>query len=194
MDLKKYINLLKNDFLKALFEQYKPFLLFLGKFFLSYLLLVSLYRFYLASTPDDTIDGITSNVSFLTTKIASVFGLDMLTKADFLQYQIIYKGKYIARIIEGCNAISVIILFTAFVYAFAGKLKPTMLYIIGGGVLIYILNILRIISFAILIYYFPEQEHLLHGVVFPLMIYGVVFVLWVYWVKNYSKYVSKSHE
>lgn len=177
--------------MKTLFEQYKPFLLFLGKFFLSYLLLAIVYRFYLATVPDDAIDGITANVSFLTTKIANIFGLDIVTKADYLQYQIIFKGKYIARIIEGCNAISVIILFIAFVFAFAGKLKSTVFYIVGGGLIIYFLNIFRIISFTILMYYFPRQEHLLHGVVFPLMIYGIVFLLWIYWVKNYSKYASK---
>lgn len=177
--------------MKTLFEQYKPFLLFLGKFFLSYLLLAIVYRFYLATIADDAIDGITTNVSFLTSKIANIFGLDIITKADYLQYQIIFKGKYIARIIEGCNAISVIILFIAFIVAFSGKLKVTLLYILGGSLLIYFLNIFRIIFLTVLIYHFPDQEHLLHGVLFPLIIYGIVFLLWIYWVKNYSKYASK---
>ncbi len=37
--------------------------------------------------------------------------------------KIIYKGQYISRIIEGCNALSVIILFISFVIAFTGKWK-----------------------------------------------------------------------
>jgi len=40
--------------------------------------------------------------------------------------KLFYKGKYISRIIEGCNAISVIILFISFVIAFTGKLKNTI--------------------------------------------------------------------
>lgn len=183
--------MLKIDFLNTLFQQYKPFLLFLGKFFLSYLVLTMVYRFYLTTFSNGTIDGITANVSFLITKIATVLGLDLVTKLDHSQYQIIFKGNYIARIIEGCNSISVIILFVAFIYAFAGRLKVTVIYMIGGAFLIYFLNILRILCFSILVYYFPEHEHLLHGVIFPLMIYGVVFLLWIYWVKNYSKYASK---
>lgn len=177
--------------LNTYFQQYKPFLLFLGKFFLSYLVLTFLYQGYLSSFGDDIMDGITSNVAFLTQKFANVFGIAMSTKLDYLQYQIIYNGKYLARIIEGCNAISVIILFIAFIVAFSGKLKLTLLYILGGSLLIYVLNIFRIIFLTVLVYHFPNQEHLLHGVLFPLVIYGIVFLLWVIWVNKFSGYASK---
>lgn len=172
-------------------QQYKPFLWFLGKFFLSYLVLTVLYREYLSSFGDDVVDGITSNVSFLTQKIANVFGIAIATHPDYLSYQIIYKGKYLARIIEGCNAISVIILFVAFVVAFSGKIKTTILFVLGGSVLIYILNVFRIVFLTVLAYHFPSQEHILHGVLFPLIIYGIVFLLWVIWVNKFSKYASK---
>jgi len=175
------------------FQQYKPFLLFLGKFFLSYLVLTVLYQGYLSSFGDDVVDGITTNVAFLTQKIARVFNVDISTQLDAVQYQIIYHGKYLARIIEGCNAISIIILFIAFIVAFSGKLKVTLLFIFGGSVLIYILNIFRIIFLTILVYHFPHQEHLLHGVLFPLIIYGIVFLLWIIWVNKFSGYVSKQN-
>lgn len=177
--------------LKTYFQQYKPFLFFLGKFFLIYLGLTVLYQVYLASFGDDVVDGITANVAFLTHKVANIFGMNVFVHPDYLQYQIIYKGKYLARIIEGCNAISVIILFIAFVVAFSGKLKPTAFYILGGSLLIYILNIFRIVFLTILVYRFPNQEHILHGVLFPLTIYGIVFLLWVIWVNKFSKYASK---
>jgi exosortase family protein XrtF len=173
------------------FQQYKPFLLFLGKFFLSFLVLTVLYQSYLANFGDDVVDGITSNVAFLTQKIANLFKIDISTQLDVLQFQIKYHGKYLARIIEGCNAISVIILFIAFIVAFSGKLKVTLLYIFVGSVLIYIFNIFRIIFLTILVYHFPHQEHLLHGVLFPLIIYGIVFLLWIIWVNKFSGYVSK---
>lgn len=177
--------------LNTYFQQYKPFLLFLGKFFLSYLVLTVLYQSYLASFGDDVIDGITSNVACLMQKIVDVFGVNISTKLDYMHYQIIYNGKFTARIIEGCNAISVIILFIAFIVAFSGKLKLTLLYILSGSILIYILNVFRIIFLTVLVYYFPNQEHLLHGVLFPLVIYGIVFLLWIIWVNKFSGYVSK---
>ena len=103
-----------------------------------------------------------------------------------------YNQRHMARIIEGCNGLSVIILFISFVIAFSGKIKPTVLFIIGGSLLIHILNVGRIALLCILMYYFPEQEHLLHGVVFPLFIYGVVFLLWIIWVNKFSKYAKKN--
>jgi len=173
------------------FQQYKPFLLFLGKFFLSYLVLTFLYRFYLATVPDYLVDGITANVSKLVMKFAEWFGVSIETKLVYMDYDIIYKGKIVARIIEGCNAISVIILFIAFIVAFSGKLKATVLYILGGSLLIYVLNIFRIIFLTVLVFHFPNQEHLLHGVLFPLVIYGIVFLLWIIWVNKFSGYARK---
>jgi hypothetical protein len=41
------------------------------------------------------------------------------------------------------------------------------------------------------LYHFPQYEHLLQGVVFPLVIYGVVFLLWVVWVNKYSFYATE---
>jgi len=141
--------------------------------------------------PDDLVDGITTNVSKLVMKFSEWFGVSIETKLNYMDYDIIYKGKIVARIIEGCNAISVIILFVAFIIAFSGKLKVTFLYILGGSVLIYILNVFRIIFLTVLVYRFPNQEHFLHGVLFPLVIYGIVFLLWIIWVNKFSGYVSK---
>jgi exosortase family protein XrtF len=84
----------------------------------------------------------------------------------------------------------VVILFISFVIAFSGKLKATLFFVFGGSVLIYVLNIVRIVFLTILMFRFPKQGHFLHGVVFPLFIYGVVFILWVIWVNKFSKYAK----
>lgn len=104
--------------------------------------------------------------------------------------KIIYKGQYISRIIEGCNALSVVILFISFVIAFTGKFKKTVVFILLGSLLIHILNIARIALLCIALYSFPEYEHILHGVVFPLIIYGIVFLLWVIWVNKFSLHAT----
>ncbi len=150
-----------------------------------------LYRGYLSKT-DNGIDGITSNVAVLTEKSAHLIGVNISIGKEYMYYNISYQDKIVARIIEGCNAISVIILFIAFVIAFSGKLKTTLLFILSGSLLIYILNVIRIVILSVLMYHFPEQEHILHGVVFPLIIYGAVFILWVIWVNKFSKYASKT--
>jgi len=71
-------------------------------------------------------------------------------------------------------------------------LKQTILFIVIGSLIIHILNIVRIALLCIALYNYPDYEHILHGVVFPLIIYGVVFLLWVIWVNKFSIYVRET--
>lgn len=173
-------------------RQYRPFLSFLGKFFLTYLLMTLFYQWYLSGFEHRGIDPVTRLVSHQTEGLLKMIN----DKTFFVEdkpgqfIMIYYNESYVARIIEGCNAVSVIILFVSFVVAFSGRPRPTALFILGGTLLIYVLNIFRIAVLTVLVYKFPRQEHFLHGVAFPLMIYGVVFFLWVFWVNKYSNYAA----
>ncbi|WNM19166.1 exosortase family protein XrtF [Flavobacterium capsici] len=182
--------------MKKLLLQYKPFLLFLGKFFLSYLILTLIYQTYLNQfdVKNAEIDGFTNSVAKQTELVLSLFDDQSYTMPHLTEpsVKLYYKNKYISRIIEGCNGLSVMILFVAFVIAFSGKFKNTIVFILLGLVVIHVLNVLRIALLSVALYSFPEYEHFLHGVVFPLVIYGVVFLLWVIWVNNYSSYARVS--
>jgi exosortase family protein XrtF len=170
----------------------------LGKFFLSYLLLTVVYQSYLDQfdTQKAEVDGLTEIVANQTEVILSLIDDQSYTMPHLKEpsVKLFYKNKYISRIIEGCNGISVIILFIAFVIAFSGKFKNTLLFIVIGSVIIHILNVLRIALLSIALYSYPEYEHFLHGVLFPLVIYSVVFILWVIWVNNYSSYAKVSEK
>ncbi len=178
------------------FLKYKPFLLFLGKFFLTYLLLTVFYQFYLNQFDEKKFetDGFTTLVADQVQQVLFFSDVDASAVPHESQptIKLFYNKKYVARIIEGCNAASVMILFAAFVIAFTGKWKHTILFLLSGCLLIHVLNIIRIALLSAALYHFPEQEHLLHGVVFPLFIYGVVFILWVIWVNKFSSYAKKT--
>ncbi len=92
-------------------------------------------------------------------------------------------SKYSVSIVEGCNAISIVILFVSFILAFAENLKKTLLFLFAGIVLIYVINILRIAILTVGMYNYPQYENVLHSVIFPGIIYGMVFLLWMVWVK-----------
>jgi exosortase family protein XrtF len=175
---------------------YKRFLLFLGKFFLTYLLLTYLYESYLGQFNSEKfeVDSFTQVVAKQAKDVLLVFGqhVSIVLNPNESAINFVFNKKYIVRIIEGCNGLSVIILFISFIIAFSGKRKTTILYIIGGSILIHFFNVLRISFLCFLIYHFPEYQTLLHGVVFPLFIYGVVFLLWIIWVNKFSLYASKT--
>ena len=176
--------------MKNLLQQYKPFLVFLGKFIVSYLILTFLYQSYLNRFDEKNaeVDSFTQLVAEESASVLSWFDSQSYTMPHLTEptVKLFYKGKYISRIIEGCNALSVIILFVSFIIAFTGKFKNTILFIIFGCILIHVLNISRIALLCVGLYHLPQCEHLMHGVIFPLVIYGVVFLLWVIWVNKYS--------
>ncbi len=155
-------------------------------------MLTVLYKLYLNSFETTNIDGITNFAGHNVDQLMRWFNCDIkIFKSISKPYlEVWYNQKYTLRIIEGCNAVSVLILFVSFVIAFSGKFKTTLLFIISGVLLIYILNVIRIALLTILLFYFPEKEHILHGVLFPLIIYGLVFILWIIWVNKFSKYAK----
>jgi exosortase family protein XrtF len=122
--------------------------------------------------------------------ILSFFGFDAeLAQHDKeLSIKLFLKDVYLARVIEGCNSLSIIILFIAFIIAFPGSFKKTFLYAVFGSLIIYGVNILRISFLTIALGKLPQQKELLHNLVFPSIIYGLVFLLWVIWVNFFSNY------
>ena len=176
--------------MKSLLLQYKPFLLFLGKFLLTYLLLTVIYQSYLNRFEADQneVDSFSQLVANQTQSVLTLFDAKAHIEAHPTEpsIKIFYRGQYISRIIEGCNALSVVILFISFVVAFTGKFKQTLIFILLGSVLIHVLNIARIALLCVALYHYPEFEHILHGVIFPLVIYGIVFLLCVVWVNKFS--------
>ncbi|MBZ4041597.1 exosortase family protein XrtF [Flavobacterium hibisci] len=178
--------------MKKYLVQFKPFLIFIGTFFAAYILLTIIYKSYLNSFESNNIDGITAVVGSNVYWLMDAFNCDVLIQKSLsgAYLEVWYNKHYVIRIVEGCNAVSVIILFVSFVLAFSGKLKTTVLFILSGTLFIYILNVIRIALLAVLLFRYPEKVHLLHGVLFPLIIYGFVFVLWVFWVNKFSKYAK----
>ena len=117
---------------------------------------------------------------------------EVLPHPDEPSLKLIMNGKYLARVIEGCNSVSVIILFLSFVIAFSGKLKHTFMYALSGSVLIYSVNLFRIVVLTIGLYHYPWRRDILHTVIFPGIIYGMVCLLWVIWVNRLSNLASKN--
>ncbi|MBF4494048.1 exosortase family protein XrtF [Flavobacterium sp. JLP] len=178
--------------MKKYLVQFKPFLIFIGTFFSAYILLTLLYKLYLNSYSPIDVDAITNVVGRNVEQLMHFFNLDIRIEKGFAAPYLLvfYNGEIPIRIVEGCNAVSVIILFVSFVIAFSGKLKTTLYFILFGAFFIYVLNVIRIALLAVLLFHFPDKSHILHGVLFPLIIYGLVFILWIIWVNKFSKYAK----
>jgi exosortase family protein XrtF len=191
--IKKSIFLLKIHILKNSFSQHKIFFTFLAKFLLFYIAFSATYSLYLSQfdAKKNELDGFTQLVASQSVKIMSFFSEDVKMSPHEFQpaVQVIYNGKYVARVVEGCNGLSVMILFAAFIFAFSAQWKKTTLYILIGIMLLHLLNCVRIAFLCFALFHYKQYGVLLHGTIFPLIIYGAVFLLWILWVTQFSGYV-----
>lgn len=177
--------------MKALFYKYKSVLRFILTFIGSYLVLFFIYQLYLKYGASTTYypDVVTHLVALQSESVIQAFGYDVTVIPNKQEpaMNIMQSGTVLARVVEGCNAISVMLLFVAFILAFFDGKKKTFLYIIAGLVLIYGMNVLRIALLTVGIIKYPAYTELMHGTVFPLVIYGTVFLLWIGWIRVYKK-------
>ncbi len=171
--------------MRKLFGTYRLTIAFIFKFLLIYVLLVWLYSLYLGHYVLQT-DPLTLWVGRAVSGIYHLLGLDVKTLpiSGESGLKLIINGQYVARIIEGCTAASVIILFVSFVIAFGQKIKKSLLFAMLGGVLIFIFNLFRIVFLGYLLYAFPQYQDIAHRIVFPALIYGFVVVLWIIFIKK----------
>lgn len=173
-------------------QKNRTIIIFLIKFFVTYFVLSGIYSIYLKQTQEKvnffSCSPITKTVANHVQQTAKMLGYDAYVEqnSNELSMKLMLNGKYVSRIIEGCSSISIIILFLSFIIAFSGSLKATILFGLFGSVLIYIVNVLRIIALGVLYYKFPKYQDILHDLLFPAVIYGLTFVLWITWVKFYS--------
>lgn len=174
--------------MKELVRKYKGVIRFVLLFLGTYLVLSFCYSVYLQFSKGGVYhpDFVTHLVAKQSAAIISGFGYeaDIVAHQQYSQMQLFINKKFLGSIIEGCNSLSIIVLFISFIVAFAEKFKKTFLFILAGTALIYAVNLIRIVILSIALHHYPEQEKLLHGVVFPALIYGIVFLLWMLWVRK----------
>jgi exosortase family protein XrtF len=177
--------------LKALLAKYKLVLRFIITFLAVYTVLTIGYNLYLNLSDGSKFypDYFTNLAARQTNSLLNGIGYEanVLAHPNEPSMKIIIKGKFVARVIEGCNAISIIILFLSFIIAFSGKFKTTLMYCFAGSIIIYTFNLIRIVILSVGLYHYPWRREILHTVIFPMLIYGTVFLLWMIWVNRFSK-------
>ena len=169
-------------------KTYKPVLLFIAKFAGIYALLSWIYWQYLSFYPAQT-DPLSIAVGKIAGKVFQFLGIHAYTEPIAGEHglKLIINGAYVARIVEGCTAVSVIIMFAAFIFAFGQSWQRNWRFALLGSLALFVFNIFRIVFLGYLLYRFPAYEEMAHRIVFPALIYGFLVLLWIIFVKKYSE-------
>src|SRR5690554_5911411 len=104
--------------MKKYLVTYRPFLRFLLVFFVSYGVLSLLYNQYLSLYENEKfpVDPFTEQLSYQVKYVSNTFG----GQTEIYKFEgekwtrVFYIDRYVARVVEGCNALSVMILFASF--------------------------------------------------------------------------------
>ena len=178
-------------------KEFKPLLLFLARFLGTYIILSLVYKLYLDQyLPHNIPDPFTKFTSDLTASGLNSCGFFSFSNIaeNHPWMRLIVDGQVASIVNEGCNAISIMIIFIAFIVAFFTTLKQTILYIFAGLAVLFVMNISRIMLLNYIFRYHNEYGKTAHDYLFPAIIYGTIVVLWIVWIKFFVTKKTKKDD
>jgi exosortase family protein XrtF len=187
-------------------KEFKPTILFLVKFFATYLVISGLYGLYISSfDKNNVLDPITRLVAVNCVSTASALGYEtevlqddhLRTETESEQtFDSIWMDEiYAVSVEEGCNGINIMILFAAFVIGFGGTWKNMLWFIPSGIVFIHLANIGRLLLLSLLnVEWGGRGFHFFHKYGFTAIIYLAILVLWYSWVMHFNGKTSQIKE
>ena len=172
----------------GLLKEFKPALVFLGKFLVLYFAGNILYGLYIESYGDRP-DAITRVVTAQTSGLLNAAGgdTDFDDVAGAPKVALMQAGDVVLNVFEGCNGINVMIVFVAFLFAFGGPFKTLAVFLPAGLFVIHLFNLLRIGLLFHLALTDSRQFYYYHKYFFTATLYLVVFGLWALWVIRFNE-------
>lgn len=171
--------------MKELLHQYKDSLLFIGKFVGIYILLNTAYGFfvsYYTPAPDPITSAVTRHVAIGLSWFHDQIRMVPDSTEPNIHLQRDFKN--VVSVFEGCNSINVMIVFFAFIIAFKGSVRSTIIFTVLGLLMIYIINLLRVALLFEVAYYYPQHLYFFHKYLFTAIIYLIVFAIWYIWIQR----------
>ena len=182
-----------------MWQDFKPTILFLVKFFLIYVIGNGLYGMYISDYDlQKKLDPITRWVAYQCAGTANIMGYETeILEDDHLAREAgneeqTFDTMFLDAIQgisveEGCNGVNIMILFVAFVVGFGGKLLNTLVFIPAGLLFIHLANIGRLMLLNILLVeYDGSGFHFFHKYGFTAVLYLAILILWYFWVMKWN--------
>ena len=99
---------------------------------------------------------------------------------------IYYKQEKILSVADVCNALELFVLYAGFIICFPAPIKRKIIFIIGGVIFIYCINMLRCAGLTWIFIRHPKYGDFSHHYLFTFIVYLSIFLLWFLFSKNTS--------
>ncbi len=180
--------------MRPFFSQNRVFVRFISLASLTYLIfylihqfLIKRYTYYDQAFIGEIIKG--------TNFVLKAFGYKTFLVLQDRDFQVIgIDGSNGVWVGSNCNAISLFILFSVFIFWYPGKQKHKWWFIPMGILTIHIINILRVTALALIANYAPAYLDFNHSYTFTFLVYTYIFLLWVWWVNRFAGNLTQKVE
>ena len=112
---------------------------------------------------------------------ASIYAGDNINE---LASKIYHNGEGIIYIVDGCNALELMVLYIGFIVCMPSNFWRKVMYIIIGVILLDIVNILRCSGLIYLREYFDAYFEFAHHYLLKASIYTATFLMWMVYVRK----------
>ena len=152
-------------------------------------LVIWLLSYHLYLKPHRTVDKPLTTITTATTvAFVSLFyenqELSWKDATDDSAANIFLDGKLALGIADGCNALELFILYASFIFCMPTNFKRAAFFIIGGIIVIFILNILRCSGMLWMSLHKKEWFDFAHHYAFKLIVYAAIFGGWVWYCRK----------
>ena len=149
---------------------------FLVKAGLFYIVWQVVYEFIIY--PDGRLDQFLAvYVALLAKNALALFGWD-INVWDRLLVIDGYRG---VEVLNGCNALTLMVLYSGFIISFQGPNNKRIIYLLSGIGIIFILNVIRIMAFSLATVYFQPHWDTFHEFSSFIFFYPVILGIWYQW-------------
>ena len=115
----------------------------------------------------------------LSGSLLALFGYSNTVSGDM-----VYSSQLSVAVKKGCDALEPMAIFAAGVVAFPAGLKPKLTGIGIGLAILFVLNIIRIISLYITGIHFPALFEPMHLAVWQVVFIIIAIILWFLWLRH----------
>ena len=113
----------------------------------------------------------------------SGFILNLFGQKTHASGDVLFSSSFSVRIARGCDGLEAMALFASTLLAFPARWNYKLVGFFSGIAVLFILNVVRIISLFLTGVYFPKVFEFMHVEVWQVLFILFAIGLWIFWVK-----------
>jgi exosortase/archaeosortase family protein len=170
----------RSDILKRVWQKKRPVLFFIGGF------CILMVLFYIVFPTSFYKNNIHPFVVLVYAKISG-FILNLAGQNTQVRGDEIISARFMINLKKGCDAVEAMAVYASALLAFPAKWKKKIKGLLIGLAVLFVLNIIRVVSLFLAGVYAPKFFDLMHVEVWQVLFILIAVVMWIGWARKAIK-------